>query len=59
MLTALLLIPIIGTLVILPMSEDKYSTQIKQIGLFRSLINFILSIILWGKNMSPVFFFFT
>lgn len=49
MLTALLLIPIIGTLVILPMSEETNSTQIKQIGLIRSLINFILSIILWGE----------
>nr|YP_010568252.1 NADH dehydrogenase subunit 4 [Cutaneotrichosporon mucoides]UZC57685.1 NADH dehydrogenase subunit 4 [Cutaneotrichosporon mucoides] len=49
MLTALLLIPIIGTLVILPMSEETNSTQIKQIGLIRSLINFILSIIIWGE----------
>lgn len=49
MLTALLLIPIIGTLVILPMSEETNSTKIKQIGLIRSLINFILSIIIWGE----------
>jgi NADH:ubiquinone oxidoreductase subunit 4 (subunit M) len=42
MLNALLLIPIIGTLVILPMSEEKNSTLIKQIGLIRSLLNFIL-----------------
>ena len=49
MLTALLLIPIIGTLVILPISEETKSTQIKQIGLTRSLLNFILSIIIWGE----------
>ncbi|BEI87279.1 NADH dehydrogenase subunit 4 (mitochondrion) [Cutaneotrichosporon cavernicola] len=49
MLTALLLIPIIGTLVILPMSEETSRTQIKQIGLIRSLLNFILSIVIWGE----------
>lgn len=49
MLTALLLIPIIGTLIILPMSEENNVTRIKQIGLITTLINFIVSIVLWGE----------
>ena len=48
MLTRLLLIPIIRTLIILPMNEEKNVT-IKQIALVRSLINFTISIVLWGE----------
>lgn len=49
MLTALLLIPIIGSLIILPMNERKSLTYIKQIGLITALINFVVSIVLWGE----------
>ncbi len=47
MLAALLLIPIIGRLLILPMNEKTNLIGIKRIGLMRSLINFIISIKLW------------
>lgn len=46
MLTGLLLIPIIGSLFLLPMNNV---TLMKQTALIRSLINFILSIVLWGE----------
>nr|YP_010044453.1 NADH dehydrogenase subunit 4 [Trichosporon inkin]QPF23694.1 NADH dehydrogenase subunit 4 [Trichosporon inkin] len=49
MLTALLLIPLIGILRVLPMDEQKNLTLIKQVSLIRALINFLLSIILWGE----------
>ncbi len=51
MLSALLLIPIIGSLALLPMGEDSQSsvTRMKQVGLFASMVNFILSIVLWGE----------
>lgn len=48
MLTLLLLIPIIRILIILPMKEES-NKMIKQIALARSLINFIVSIVLWGE----------
>jgi NADH-ubiquinone oxidoreductase chain 4 len=44
MLAILLIIPIIGSLVLLPITNNK---TIKQTGLFFSGINFILSIVLW------------
>jgi NADH-ubiquinone oxidoreductase chain 4 len=46
MLTRLLLIPIIGTLIILPMENLK---RIKQIGLIRAVVNFGLSMFLWVR----------
>jgi NADH-ubiquinone oxidoreductase chain 4 len=51
MLTALLLIPILGSLVLLPLNEGTPSsdTRIKQIALAVSMINFIVSIVLWGE----------
>ena len=49
MLIRLLLIPIIGSIFILPINEELHATRIKQIALITSLINFILSIILWGE----------
>lgn len=51
MLTTLLLIPIIGSLILLPMSEESKSsvTLMKQTALVVSLINFIVSIVLWGE----------
>src|SRR5258708_3505964 len=48
MLTLLLLIPLIGSLIILPMSNTKESkNQMKKIALTTSLINFFLSLFLW------------
>lgn len=49
MLTALLLIPLVGSLVLLPLNEDTNVTRIKQIALATSVINFILSVVLWGE----------
>jgi NADH-ubiquinone oxidoreductase chain 4 len=51
MLSILLLIPIIGSLILLPINEESKNnvTLIKQIALTRSIINFIVSIILWGE----------
>lgn len=48
MLTLLLLIPLIGSLIILPMSNTIESqSQMKKIALTTSLINFFLSLFLW------------
>ena len=46
MLSLLLLIPILGSLILLPIPEDSLKNQqkMKQIALFTSLINLILSI---------------
>ena len=49
MLSALLLIPIIGSLVLLPMNDESAITQMKQVALATSMVNFILSIVLWGE----------
>jgi NADH-ubiquinone oxidoreductase chain 4 len=49
MLSALLLIPIIGSLVLLPISEESGVTRMKQIALATSMVNFILSVVLWGE----------
>jgi len=46
MLTALLLIPIVGALIMLPINNIK---QIKQIGLITAIINFTLSLLLWVR----------
>lgn len=46
MLRALLLIPIIGTLIILPINN---TTRIKQIGLITAMVNFRLSLLLWVR----------
>ncbi len=49
MITLLLLIPIIGSLLILPIQEDsiKNQMQIRQIALTTSLINFFISLFIW------------
>ena len=49
MITLLLLIPIIGSLLILPIQEDsnKNKIQIRQIALTTSLINFFVSLFIW------------
>lgn len=49
MLSALLLIPIIGSLLLLPINEESGVTRMKQIALATSMVNFILSIVLWGE----------
>ena len=46
MLSILLLIPVLGSIFILPISEENQS-KMKKVALFASLINFILSIYLW------------
>jgi len=49
MIISLLLIPIIGTFILIPMNENSIEsrTKMKQIAITTSLINFILSIFLW------------
>ena len=51
MLTALLLIPLVGSLLLLPLNQGTTSsdTRIKQIALAVSMVNFIVSIVLWGE----------
>ena len=51
MLSALLLIPILGSLVLLPMSGESPAsvTRMKKTALVVSMINFILSLVLWGE----------
>lgn len=46
MIILLLLVPIIGTLLILNIKDNK---KIKEIGLATAMINFIISIIMWNK----------
>ena len=48
MLTLLILIPLLGSLIILPMSDTLEShSQMKKIALTTSLINFFISLFLW------------
>jgi len=51
MITNLLLIPIIGSLLILIIDENSYkgAERIKKFGIFFALINFLISIIIWGE----------
>lgn len=51
MLTALLLIPLVGVLALLPMSEGTAASNslMKRIALATSMVNFIVSIVLWGE----------
>src|ERR1700674_3928892 len=55
MLTLLLLIPLLGSLIILPMSNTLESkNQMKKIALTTSLINFFISLFLWYEfDSSP------
>ena len=46
MITSLILIPIIGSIILLPMNNSS-SNQMKQIALITSLINFFFSLFLW------------
>ncbi len=49
MLSLLLLIPILGSIILLPIPEESLENQqrMKKIALFTSLVNFVLSIYLW------------
>lgn len=49
MLTLLLLIPILGCLLLLPIDEDSVESQdrMKKVALLASLVNFVISIYLW------------
>jgi NADH-ubiquinone oxidoreductase chain 4 len=49
MLTSLILIPILGCLILLPMDSSVSETRIKQVALTTSLITFVLSVIMWGE----------
>ena len=53
MLTLLLIIPLIGALMLAPMQGNKSAgrspAQMKRVALGTSLINFVLSIVLWGE----------
>jgi NADH-ubiquinone oxidoreductase chain 4 len=51
MLSALLLIPILGSFILLPISKNSFINvlRIKQIALACSIFNFILSIFLWNQ----------
>jgi NADH-ubiquinone oxidoreductase chain 4 len=49
MISLLLLIPVLGSLILIPMREDSIKSQslMKNIALITSLINFLLSIFMW------------
>ena len=51
MLSLLLLIPLIGSLALLPINEESQAsvTLMKQVALFASMVNLILSIVMWGE----------
>lgn len=49
MLTTLLLLPLLGVLLLLPMDEEKNNTLIKQTGLAISLVTFIISLCMWAE----------
>jgi len=51
MLTLLLIIPLIGALMLAPMQGNtlQSESQMKRVALGTSLINFVLSIVLWGE----------
>ena len=51
MLTLLLIIPLVGALILAPMQGNtvQSESQMKRLALGTSLINFVLSIVLWGE----------
>lgn len=52
MITSLLIIPILGVLALVPISNNsskKDESRMKQIALFATLLNFIVSLVLWGE----------
>ena len=56
MLTSLLLIPLIGSLILLPIQEDseKNKSLLKQIALTTSLINLFISLFIWYQFDSNI-----
>lgn len=51
MLTALILIPLVGALILAPMSEStpEQISRVKRVALLTTIIAFILSMIMWGE----------
>src|SRR3954466_7950573 len=51
MLTALLIIPLIGSIALLPIAEGTAAgdSRMKRIALATSMVNFFVSIVLWGE----------
>jgi NADH-ubiquinone oxidoreductase chain 4 len=51
MLTALLIIPLLGSFALLPMTEGTLAgdSRMKRIALLTALVNFFVSIVLWGE----------
>ena len=51
MLTALLLIPLVGAFALLPIAEgtEAGDSRMKRIALVTSMVNFFVSIVLWGE----------
>lgn len=51
MLTSLLLVPLFGCLALLPLRDDTVSgiSSMKKLALFVSMVNFVISIVLWGE----------
>lgn len=61
MLTLLLIIPLVGALMLAPMQGNtlQSESQMKRVALGTSLINFVLSIVLWGEYSSTSEYQFT
>lgn len=51
MLTALILIPLLGALILAPMSETtpQQISQVKRVALLTTVVTFILSMVMWGE----------
>ena len=51
MLTALILIPLLGALILAPMSESTplQISQVKRVALLTTVVTFILSMVMWGE----------
>jgi NADH:ubiquinone oxidoreductase subunit 4 (subunit M) len=54
MITLLLLIPIIGSIILLPINENLNKLKMKQIALTTSLINFFISLFMWYQFDSNI-----
>ena len=54
MINLLLLIPIFGSIILLPMREESNQLKMKQIALTTSLINFFISLFMWYQFDSNI-----
>ena len=54
MISLLLLIPIIGSILLLPINEESNQLKMKQIALTTSLINFFISLFIWYQFDSNI-----